>query len=131
MNQLFLLLQPNGLTPYGYCYFEERVATSFATLDGNDGAPRLIATMLSDFELSYDLVVWKRGTRTSKGLIFVNEGSTLLTHDDLICIAVAESELCFAADDSGGLFRFSITDGHCCEIDRGPTSRIRELLVLH
>ena len=62
--------------------------------------------------------MWAIGAQTNSGVIFVDEGSTVRTNDDFIRVAWYSKCASFAADDSGGLFRFSLFDRSWDEIDR-------------
>ena len=125
-----LFLDAETLTPDGYVYVEDRIVSDFAAVEGADGSPRIFVTLLSDFELSYDLVKWFRGARTPQGWVFVPEGSTLRTRDDLVELCMADGSEGFAADDSGGLFQFSAKTGEYREIGRDKGSRISGLAVV-
>lgn len=92
--------------------------------DLRDGRLTLIGALLSDFKLGYDLAIWAEGARTSRGIIFTPAGSTIRTKDDLTHVVFGRDDTCFAADASGGLFRFSLGDGAWEEIDRATGSAI-------
>jgi SIR2-like domain len=111
----------------GHFLVENHSLVGFDTKIGPGGQLILVGALLSDFKLSFDLVVWARAAKTSQGIIFVREGSTIRTRDDLVKVAFAADDVCFASDDSGGLFRFSIKDASWSEVCRDDTSRIKTL----
>ncbi|MFN7983488.1 MAG: SIR2 family protein [Vicinamibacterales bacterium] len=125
---LFLDAEADRPTVVGHFFRDETSTSDLVLLDGEDGRARMVYVLLSDFEDGYDLVRWARATPTSRGVVFVDEGSALRTRDDLIHVAVAGDGRGFAADDSGGLFRFSLRDGAYAEVERDRGSRIRALL---
>jgi hypothetical protein len=125
-----LLLDSLTLAPAGYAYVEDRRILDFAVVKRADGLPRFFVTLLSDFELSYDLVKWFHGAKTKQGWIFVPEGSTLRTRDDLVQLCMTDASEGFAADDSGGLFQFSEKTQDYWEVDRDKDSSISGLTVL-
>jgi hypothetical protein len=104
----------------------------FTVVNGEDGAPRLVGTLLTGLsftsEAKEDLIVWMRGVPTRKGWLFLPEGSTLRNADDMIHIVMADQAHGFASDDSRALFSFSIADGSFALIDRAE-SRIKGLHV--
>jgi hypothetical protein len=125
-----LLLDAQTLSPAGYAYVEDQVISDLVIVEGSDGSPLIFVTLLSDFQLSYDLVRWFRGVRTKQGWIFVPAGSTLRTRDDLVELCMVNASEGFAADDSGGLFHFSVKTGEYLEVARDKTSKISGLAVL-
>ncbi len=131
-DSLVLLLKPHHTycEPYAYFYLEERLLATATFVPGDDGAVRLVGALLSDYEMGYDLTVWARATPMSKGTLFIPEGSTLRTRDDLVSVTAASMQDCFAGDDSGGLFAFSANTGEFREIDRDRTSKIRALKIV-
>jgi hypothetical protein len=70
-----------------------------------------------------------RGARTKQGWVFIPEGSTLRTRDDLVEICMVDCNQGFVGDDSGGIFEFSARTGEYCEVARDPNSRISGLAV--
>jgi hypothetical protein len=114
----------------GYFYLDDATISKFSFSSGRDARPRLVYALLSDFKETYDLVGWARASQTTNGLIFMKEGSTLRTYDDMLNVILIDSEQGFASDDSGGLFKFSISDRSYYEIERDENSRIRKLSVI-
>lgn len=94
---------------------------------GSSTVPRLAGVLLSEGEPEQDLAIWATAARTACGLMFARTGSTLRTDDDLIKMTFGSGDLCYAADDSGGLFQFSMADGQWREIDRDGGSPIAGL----
>ena len=129
VDSVIFLLSADGpkLKVIGHFWIEDELMNGFDIRSGPGGELRLACTLLSDYELTYDLAIWARAAKTSHGLVFVREGSTLRTKDDLLEIAFGDPEKCFASDDSGGLFQFSMADGSWKEICRNSESRIRAL----
>lgn len=127
-DEVIILLDPDRdpLTVIGYFLKPRSGIADFTVVPTGQGRARLLCALLSDFKLGYDLVVWALGANTNGGTIFVEEGSTVRTKDDLIRIAWCSQHTSFAADDSGGLFRFSLVDRSWEEIDR-QESRIAKL----
>jgi hypothetical protein len=129
-DSLVLLIDPDEepLRVIGHFVVPSQLVADFDLQTDPAGATlRLVCALLSDFELGYDLVLWARGVETNDGIVFVQEGSTLRTKDDLIYIALGNDGIGFAADDSGGLFRFSTKDKSWSEVARNESSRIRGL----
>ena len=91
---------------------------------------RVFVALLSHFDRKRDLLLWARSVPTTRGLLFVQEGSTMRIHDDLVGIGIQDDNSGFAYDDSGGLFRFWTVDINYEEVDRDTESRIRALHVL-
>jgi hypothetical protein len=118
VDSVILVLDPDKtpLPIVGHFLVEDRMLSGFDTKTGSEGELMLIGALLSDFELSYDLAVWGQAAKTSRGIIFVREGSAIRTRDDLIRVVFASNDDCFASDASGGLFRFSIKGAKCVAI---------------
>ena len=131
-DEVVLLLDPDQdpVRVVGHFLVPDQLMSDFEIQARDSGQLILVASLLSDFKQGYDLAIWARAARTNQGIIFVQAGSTLRTYDDLVYITFANGEMCFAADDSGGLFRFSMGDKHWEEIDRNPKSRIKGLRFL-
>jgi hypothetical protein len=128
-DSVVLILDPDQipLRIVGHFLLEDRRLVGFDTKVGPGEQLNLVGALLSDFKLSFDLAVWARAAKTSQGIIFVRQGSTIRTKDDLIEVAFAGDTDCFASDASGGLFRFSLKDGTWNEVCRDKTSRIHAL----
>ena len=116
------------------CYRDGRVSegtiVDFATTVAPGGRDRLITARLSSFDLSYDLITVERATPTRDGVSFLKELSLGRTRDDLIAVTMGDDDAGFAADDSGGLFRFSLRTQAFEECDRDNDSRIRSIRVV-
>jgi hypothetical protein len=123
---LFLDPDSDPVTVIGQFVRPDSLSTDFSIIQGRPGEILLVCSLLSDFKLGYDLIVWARGAKTKQGVIFVEEGSTLRTKYNLARLACFNMQLSFAADDSGGLFRFSLEDLSWEEIDR-RSSRVAKL----
>jgi hypothetical protein len=121
---------PEGLTPLGGLYLASRRILGFVAAAGPDGRPRLFYARLSDFQETYDLVEWARGTPTFQGYMFQIEGSAIRTRDDMVRVEILDFDVGFASDDSGGLFRFSPSTREFHEVDRDRQSRIRDLKLV-
>jgi hypothetical protein len=104
--------------------------TGYTLVSSEKHGLRIFAALLSKFDLERDLLQWSRSVPTNLGLLFVTEGSSVRIYDDLVGVAIKDDDLGFAFDDSGGLFRFTASQGDYEEIDRDKSSRIRDLDIL-
>lgn len=131
-DETVLLLDPDSdpLRIIGHFLVPRRLMANFEMQTRDKTELRMICALLSDFEHDYDLAIWARAARTAQGIIFVQEGSTLPAKRDLIHIVHANDDLCFAADDRGGLFQLSTRDKSWQEIERREESGIRGLRFL-
>ena len=121
----------NNLKINGYFYLDDANIANFHFYLGNDGRPGLIYAVLSDFKKSYDLVGWARAFQTANDhFLFVTQGSTLRTYDDMMNVVRFSDEIGFASDDSGGLFKLSIAKKDFSEINRNKLSNIKSLSIL-
>jgi hypothetical protein len=132
ISSLVLLLRPerDGARIEGHFYLDDQIISNFKFAEGPEGRLLLVYGLLADFEVTRDLVGWARATHTTSGTIFVQEGSSSLTSEDIICVALADHERGFASDDRGGLFSFSLDKRSGQEIDRDRHSRIHALKMV-
>jgi hypothetical protein len=130
-DTLVLLLDPTSdqVKVAGHFLKKSSRIADLEIVQNAHGTLRLFCALLSDFQLSYDLVIWATGARTKNGIIFVEAGSTIRMEDDMIRVGFQSPDRSFAADDSGGLFLFSSSDRSWEEIDR-QESRIRDLIIV-
>ena len=74
-------------------------------------------------------VTWARATRVGGTQLFIEDGETVTGDDDFIRVTYQAPDTCFATDDSGGLYWFSMVDGRFKEIDRDRQSKITSISV--
>lgn len=119
-DSVIIFLEPlkNDFAVLGHYYLKGYILEHFTVIPIENGGTRLVGALLSDFKENYDLIVWARATSTNKGIVFVPEGSTLRTYDDMAYVEMIDHQNGYACDCSGGLFSFSIKESSFQEIER-------------